>query len=150
MPMIVTPESALGQELAKWNKPYVFQPYPKMLYRAERRPDGVVSVVEHNDSLFGGNPGAAEQFSKRCQFIVKNEREEAEYLERGWRSTQAEALALFEAREMSRARSAAHRAYEDRNLSEAARAEMKEAEDATPEHVAEVPEKPRMRRARRA
>jgi len=144
--MVISPESELGKEMAKWNKPYHYEPFPKMLYRANRRPDGKPSVGEALDSFFGGQPGAAELFSNTCQMIVQDERERTKYLEMGWRETQAEAMDLFEMQQVRVSDSAAHRAHEDRNMGEKAQVEAKAAEEATMEHVAEVPRQP-IRRA---
>lgn len=141
MAMVITPESAMGQELAKWNRPYTFQPFPMMLYKAQDRPDGIPSVGEYLDSVFGGVLGAAEAFTNRCQKIVQNEQELAAALEMGWRKTQKEAMALREAKDCARSTAAAHRAYEDRNMSEAAQAEARAVEQSTEHHVAEVPVK---------
>ena len=150
MPILITPESELGKELAKWNKPYTYQPYPRMLYKAQRRPDGVPSVGEVDDKFFGGNPGGAEAFSATCQKTVEDEREETRAIEMGWRGHPKEAMEFFEEREKALGASAAHRAYEDRNMGEKAKAEAAAAEATTVEHVAEVPEKKTRRRRKRA
>jgi hypothetical protein len=140
----------MGQELAKWNGPYRHQDFPMMLYMAQTRPDGIVSVGEVADAVFGGAPGAAEAWTRRCQMIVASERELAEALERGWRKTQGEAMQRHRAKDEYVADAAAHRAYEDRNMSEAAQAEAKAAEQSTEEHVAEVPVKRGPGRPRKA
>lgn len=149
MPIVITPESDLGRELAKWEQPGynpAAHPFPKMLYRANRRPDGVVSVGEADDAVFGGQPGAAEAFNSRCQIIVENEVAMSQAAERGWFVTPAEALAYSRACDKRLSTTAAHRAHEDRSMSAAARAEAAAVEAATPEHVAEIPEKPGRRR----
>lgn len=148
MPVVITPESPLGLELAKWNKPYTYQPFPRMMYRASRRPDGVVSVNEGDDGLFGGRPGAAEQWSQKNWVIVNNDDERVARLEQGWREHPTEAIALFEARECGKANEAAHRAWVDRNMSPAAQAEVAAAEAATEEHLPEIKERRRQRRKR--
>jgi len=135
MPVIITPESELGKEMAKWNKPYRFEPFPQMLYRAQRRTDGVVLVLDPND----------ETFSRSCWLVVHDERERQRELERGWRESPAEALALFEARACDIADEAARRAAADQRMSEKAQAEAAAADAATPEHVPEVPQAPRRR-----
>lgn len=145
MAIVITPESELGKELAKWNKPYVYSEYPRMLYMARRRPDGVVSVLEVDDKVFGGNPGTAEKFNATCQLIVKNDEELRNAMDRGWRMSMQEALERHEAKEKAIAEAAAVRAHEDQKMSEAAKAEAAAAEAATIEHVAEVPEKKRGR-----
>lgn len=149
MGVIITPESEYGKELVRWNKPYVFQPFPQMLYLARRRPDGVMSVGETEDSVFGGRPGAAEAFTGTCQMTVKNESELNRYLELGWRPSPQEAMDRLKSKERLISDAAAHRAYEDRNMSDAAKAEAAAADAATPEHVAEVPEARRRGRPRK-
>jgi hypothetical protein len=149
MPVLITAESQLGIEMAKWNVKRPFSPFPRMMYMAQARPDGIMSVGETLDSIFGGQPGSAEAFSTRCQMEVKDEDEMNRRLEQGWRCTPGEAKERLEAKEKAIADTAAHRAYEDRNMSEAARAEVAEAEAATEHHVAEVPEKRRPGRPRK-
>lgn len=148
MAMIISPDSEYGKEHAKWNKPYVFAMFPKMLYKAQRRPDGTPSVGEGLDSLCGGAPGAAEAFNRSTQKEVSSEAEMSLELERGWRETPQEALAFFASREESRSTEAAHRHHDDRNMGELAKKEAAAADAETSEHVAEVPRK-RVRRRKR-
>jgi hypothetical protein len=149
---LVSTDSEEGKEYLKWERKPDYNPnapenqFPKMLYQAHKRPDGVVSVNEVTDVPFGGVMGAAENFNRQCQRIVKGPQEMQAAFEGGWHATQGEALEAFERNERLRGDTAAHGAYEDRNLSELAKAERKAAEDATPEHVAEVPEKRRAKR----
>lgn len=138
----ISPESELGKEMAKWEKPYRFEPFPKMLYRANRRPDGKPSCSEADDRLFGGQPGSAELFSATCQMVVQSETELTKYLEMGWREGPTEAMEYFEQKEQGLGNAAAHRAHDDRNMGEKAQAEVKAAEDATSEHVPEIPRTP--------
>ena len=150
MPVVINPETPYGQEMAKWNKPYHFEPFPKMLYKAQRRPDGVVACVETSDAPFGGNPGAAEQFTRSCQTTVNDETELTRALETGYRESPAEAMEYFEEKARYLSTAAAHRHHEDRGMSDKAKAEASAADDETPEHVAEVPRKrgrPRKRKA---
>jgi hypothetical protein len=95
-----------------------------MLYMAQKRPDGVMSVGEVMDGIFGGQPGSAEAFTSRCQCVVENEQERAVKLEQGWRPTPKEAYARLNAKDDSMSTAAAHRAFEDRNMSDAAKAEI--------------------------
>ena len=145
MGLVILPESDLGKELAKWNQPFydpTKHPFPAMMYVARRRPDGVVAVYETDDRLFGGQAGTAERWTMQNCLTVNDEHEMQRALERGYRKTPQEALACFESKEKYIADSAAHRAYEDRNMSEKAKAEIKEAEDAAGmDHVPEIPEK---------
>lgn len=141
MPMVISPESELGKELAKWNRPYVKREFPKMLYRAQRRPDGVPSTSECSDSFFGNVPGGAEAFNARCQITVENEQQMTAELQRGWHPTPQDALDAFERAEVRKGDATAHRHYEDRSMSPAAQAEAKAADDASFEHLPEIPEK---------
>lgn len=146
---LISRDSEEGKELLKWEKPYRFEKYPLMVYRARRRPDGIVSVGEGDDAAFGGKMGAAETWTNGCQMIVRSEQEHQKAKENGWRDTQAEAIEAFEAKERKLGQAAAERAYEDRNMSEAAKAEVEAAESQTVEHLPEVPEKRRRGRPRK-
>ena len=151
MSIQITAESDLGKELAKWEKPYKFEPFPAMMYKANRRPDGVISVGEANDERLGGQPGCAEAFSATCQTTVKDETEMVRALELGWRKSPHDAMEHFEEKERLLSTSAAHRAHDDRNMSPAAKREAAAAEGSTVEHVAEVPRKklpPKKRRGK--
>lgn len=145
MGVVISPDSELGKELAKWNKPHDIRDphnhFPRMLYMAQTRPDGVSSVCETNDDVFAGKPGAAEAFNGRCQRIVQSEQEERIAEEQGWRHSPAEAMERHESKEKSIADAAAHRAYEDRNMSDAAKVEIAAAEAETAGHVPEVKQK---------
>ncbi len=149
MPVVVNPDSEYGKELAKWNVKRPFAAFPKMLYMAKKRPDGIVSVQETDDRLFGNNPGAADAWTATCQKVVKDEYEMQKALEAGWRKSQAEALEHHEAREKYKGDVAAHRLYEDRNMSEAAKAEAAEVDASTDEHVPEIPVKRKPGRPRK-
>ena len=150
---LISTDSEEGKEYLKHERKPNYNPnapenqYPRMLYQAHKRPDGIVSVNEVSDRVFrekiDGNwvetMGSADAFNRTCQRIVKGPQEEQSALEGGWHRTQQDALESFERKERLRGDAAAHRAHEDRNMSESAKAERKAAEDATPEHVAEVP-----------
>lgn len=137
MGMVITPESEYGKELAKWNKPYVYERYPAMLYKAIRMDDDGQIVVR-----------GTEKINRQCQLVVHNEAEQSKAMEAGWRTNPVEAVEYLKSRDKQISTAAAHRNYEDRNMSEAARAEAEAYEGDSPEHVAEIPEKPKKRRAR--
>ena len=155
MGVIVTSNSDYGKELAKWEmfpqpwapspgRPFMQREFPLMLYRAVVRFDGKVSVGEGDDKIFGGAPGSAEQFTRQCQRVANDESELEKAMGEGWRRTQKEALEHHEKLQKFVETAAAHRAYEDRGMSEKAKKEAAEAEAAVPTHVAEVSEKPRL------
>jgi hypothetical protein len=143
----ISPQSELGKELAKWNKPYKYEEFPRMLYRARRRPDGVVRSDEVDDKFFGDKLGAAELWSKGNQVIVKNEDEYLKAKGQGWSDSPADAIELFKHEQDEVATQAAHRAHDDRNMGEQAKAEANAAESAESfEHVPEIAEKPKKRK----
>jgi hypothetical protein len=143
MGVIVTAESEYGKELAKWNAKRPPAAYPRMLYRAQLRPDGVYSVHEVDDRVFGGRPGAAESWTFGCQFTVNDEAEHRKARDGGWRDSHAEAMEYQRGLEKFVSDAAAHRHHEDRLMGEQARAEAEAADASTVDHVAEVPEKRR-------
>ena len=156
---IISRESSMGKELARWEKPSNWTPeanqYPRMLYRAEHRPDGRRSVGEVQDSIFANRdtngvlaivPGAAEQWSRRCQLTVNNESEEHRAMENGWRRHPKEALELLESRDGSVSQLAAERHFMDARMSPQAQAEAAAVDASTLKHVASIPEKPRVKR----
>jgi hypothetical protein len=135
--------------------PYVYRPFPKMLYRAELFQGkvacrGIVpSPWEFRDPAhLRSAQEQADEFTKRCQRIVGNETEMQAAMESGWRESEAEAVEYLEARQRSRGDAAARLNYEDRNLPEPAQreraAELAEAHSRG-EHLVEVPEKRRGR-----
>jgi hypothetical protein len=137
--------------------PYTYRPYPKMLYRAEHFNGQVRCMAAPPDSYdfkddreFKRAEEAALRFTDKCQRIVNSQEEQARAWEDGWRESPAEAVARLEARDRELSTAAAHRAYEDRNMSEAARreiaAELKDAD----EHLAEVPTAAERKRRRSA
>jgi hypothetical protein len=58
----------------------------------------------------------------------------------GWRESPEDALALLEAHHENLGQEAAHRAHDDRSMSESAQREIAAYESTTSQHVAEVPE----------
>lgn len=44
MSIVNTGQTELDQEIARWNKPYVFTPYPRMLYRGLLKSNGSTQV----------------------------------------------------------------------------------------------------------
>ncbi len=137
----VSTESGMGKELAKWNKPYEFKQFPLMLYRAQRLPGSGKWVTSDPTN---------EAFTLSCQRVVRSEAElEAAKREGvGWSDSPQSAIewALGLEKEISNA--AAERAYQDRNMSEKAKAESASAEGENFGHLPEIPEKPVARRGR--
>jgi hypothetical protein len=137
---------ALGEP----GNPYVYRPYPKMLYRAQRPPKGgafACSLPQPDAAMFSDprDLERAEQvqrkFDASCQRIVGDETERSRAMEDGWRESPGDAVSYMEARETDRSTAAAHRNYEDRNMSEPAKREIEAAQAQTDGHLAEVPRK---------
>lgn len=120
-----------AKEMARWNKPYVYEEFPKMLYRAATTTAGRVELVPPR--------------------LVTTLREEQDALSAGWcldpqRATDAETR-----RQEAIGTAAAERAYTDRHLSASAQAEAAAADQAAgAKHLGEIPERPRRPRASRA
>jgi hypothetical protein len=118
------PELGLDErqkELRKWEKPYRYEEFPKMLYRAGPVVAGRVTVAER---------------------IVQTEVEERFAREAGWTTNPNGAREMALAEQAERGDEAAARAYWDRRLSPAAQAEAA-AHDATSlEHLPEIPAQP--------
>jgi hypothetical protein len=129
----ISSESAYGKALAEAEKPYVYRPYPTMLYRAKK--DG------QRVTLAGGG----QDIDPRCMLVVHSEEEEAKAKREGWRNSPQEALDFQVGLDRDVAQAAAERNWDDRNMSEAAKAESAEAEAAAVGHLGEIPEKPRRR-----
>jgi len=154
----ISRESPLGKELEKWERKPDWtpekNPYPKMLYRAEHRPDGKRSVHEVNDALFPVQgekgtliqAGAAEQWSRRCQLTVYSEAEMIRAMENGWRAHPKEALEVLEAKDNAIAAVTAERHHKDARMSEPAQREADAIDHTTLKHLPEIPEQPRQRK----
>lgn len=108
------------KELAYWNRPYVFRPYPKMLYRGTTTRDGRLTVDQR---------------------IVGSDEEERQALEIGWVPNPQAATEAETARQEAVGTAAAERAWSDRRLSAAAQAETAALDQTTAKHLGEIPEK---------
>lgn len=151
-------ESVHAKELSKWNRPKRdggmncngFEQYPRMLYKAQQNPlsnrfevllpRDVISLDKTTVLL------SAEAFNASCQMTVSDQREFEAAKADGWRESPKEAMAYYESLQQDIAVAAAERAYQDRNMSEKAKAEVAKVEAASPVHVAEIPEQPKKRK----
>lgn len=154
-------DSPLGQEAAKWEKPYQFVPYPAMMYRAQRLPGNGkwataaplpqrYAFSREEDWAFAKMQ--AEAFTRECQRVVNDDRERRAALDtgEGWQDTPQEAIDWQLNLEKLMGQEAAERAYRDRNMSEGAKAESAAAEAEHFGHLPSIPEKPRRGRPRKA
>lgn len=132
MPVIHTPDTAYAQERRKHEanftpygppgRPYVYQAYPAMLYKATRTEMGRV--------MFEGRVAASEVESRllEAQGFVPDGREAA--------------YNRLVAQEREIAKLAAERAHQERTMSPAAQAEAAAVDAATDRHVPVIPETP--------
>jgi hypothetical protein len=114
------------KELKKWEAPYRYQEFPKMLFRGMTTTQGRVEVERR---------------------IVAGEREETLAKESGWANSSAQAAAVETGRQEALGTAAAERAWDDRRVSAAAQAEVAVAEAATTRHLGEIPRRPVKRKS---
>lgn len=144
MSMVVTPDTPYGKELWKWDhlesethpsdssirgmRPATFKSHPAMMYR----------MTQKNpwkwDSEIAADENAQRNLESRG-FVA------------GGLAAAAEA---FDVHEKAMAVAAAERNYADRHISEKARAEVNAAEQASSQHLGEIPAQPIKRRGRKA
>lgn len=160
MGRVISPTSEEGKELQKWEQfnshwngevipagnPYVFRPYPAMLYRAIKKDNGKVVCMEPapnpyhytNINDFQRAELMAEAFTKSCQKIVHSESDEALARGQGWCKTPQAALDAFETAEQAIGTAAAEANAAVLRMTERAKAEHEAAENSTHEHVTDV------------
>jgi hypothetical protein len=162
MGVVIQPDSELGKELQRWEQfpvrtstgetlpagnPYVFRPYPKMLYKAHPFRTGKTLCFAPAVSPFGWtDPNQYQQalieadaFNKSCQRIVGSESDHAIAKGQGWCETPDLALAFHEQQQDAIGQAAAEAAYSVQRMGEKARGEFDAASDATDVHVTDVP-----------
>ena len=161
--VVVIPGSNYAKEMAKFEQfpskygenpgnPYVYRPFPKMVYKAELYQGMIrcMAAVSPNEYVNVNEQMRAEesarQFTEKCQRTVKDDREYQVAMEMGYRETPTEAVEYLEAKQRSIADAAAERNYADRNMGEKAKAEaaaeVQRAFNEEGKHAAEVPEAP--------
>ena len=165
--VVVVPGSNYAKEMEKFEQfpskfgsrpgnPYAYRPFPKMLYRAEHWNGKATCMaaepnpVEYSDPReWERHQELARRFTEKCQRIVNDEREMQAAMENGWREGPLEAVEYLLGRDKDVSTATAHRHFEDRNMSEKAKAEIKAAEEeAGGAHIPEIPAKPIRRRGR--
>src|SRR5499427_203386 len=113
--------SERDKELKRWNAPYVYREFPKMLYRGTTVA-GRVTVEQR---------------------IVGTEGEELLATGTGWLPRPDQAEAVETARQEQLGTDAAVRAWDDRRLSPAAQAEAAAFDASSAKHTPEIPEQPK-------
>lgn len=156
--VMISSETPLGKELMKFERRGDYRPenhpFPMMMYRAVKQKDGKICGHEVEPSQYGwADMGQYQReverirtFNESCQKTVKNEEEYLLAKGNGWRESIKEAEELCKSLEHQKQEAAAEFAYETRNYSEKAKAEIREAEESTDEVLADMP--PAKRRGR--
>lgn len=165
--VVIVPGSNYQRELGRFEQfhskytgdegpgnPYRYRPFPKMVYIAKKYKGKVLCMAAPPHPLEFANPKEYERaeesaaiFTKECQRIVNDETEYQKAMEAGYRESPSEAVEHAEAREEKKADATAERNWEDRNMSDKAKAEARKAEDAAgAEHLPEIARTP-VRRA---
>jgi hypothetical protein len=130
MPVLHSPDSeyakerrkheALHSEFGAPGKPYVFQPYPTMMYKAGLNDKSQVAILDSIEAT--------------------TERERREFEKLGFvHGGQGAAVAAFERQRQEMAVLAAKRNFEDRNMSEEAKSERDVVEARSSEHLGAIP-----------
>lgn len=140
MPIVRTGETEHDKELARWDLPKRlgghnadgYERFPLMLYKARRADNGQVKCMEapplihHYDTIgaYHRAEALATAFTNQCQMTVRSESEYERARSDGWRDTQGEAIAHFEAVQREIADAAAEEQFRVRRMSEPAQAEF--------------------------
>ena len=168
MAILIDTDSEEAKERRKWEQhpspygppgnPYRFRAFPAMLYRARQIPPGMPGAgkwatgLERPSRHWFPSPEAwdracqeIDSFARSTQITVNDEAEYKRARAEGWcdSAPEAEQAALAAQQELSTL--AAHRAYEDRNMSEGAKAEAAAAEAEHFGHRPAIPEQPSRR-----
>jgi hypothetical protein len=170
--IVWNPASTYVKEMRRWEQfpseytvkskpgnPYVYRAYPKMLYKAQRMPNGQYTCLSAapDPYLYQGHDDynraclMVETFNRSCTRIVTDESAERIAIGQGWAEDPSKAMAQYEAEQQAIGNAAAEAAFSARRMTEKAREEYAEAEQQTHEHVTDVvPTKTRGRHAVRA
>jgi len=137
----VSADSPMGKEIAKWNKPYKYEEYPLMLFRAQRLP---------GSGKWATSSPTDQAFTRSCQKVVGNDEEYKRAKDEGigWSDSPQEAIEWALALEKSISTAAAERIAADSKMSEKAQAEAAQFEQENFGHQGEIPEQPIRRRGR--
>lgn len=161
--VVIVPGSNYQRELGRFEQfpskytgdegpgnPYRYRPFPKMVYIAKKFKGKIVCMAAPPHPVEFVNPKeyeradeAAAIFTRECQRIVNDETEFQKAMEAGYRESPAEAVEHAEKREDRKADATAERNYDDRHMSDKAKAEARAKEDAAgAEHLPEIPRTP--------
>lgn len=123
MAIVRTGESEYDKEMAKWDKPYRFEPFPKMVYRAIKV-NGAVTVF----SVDG-------EHDRQTTRTVKSEHELAAALSEGWHPSPQDAYNAMQLRDQQHSDDAAVVNYEVSKMSKKAQKDFAAQAAATDKHL---------------
>ena len=126
--------------------PYVYRPYPKMLYKAQKNPMGtVLCMMDAPHPYAFDKPEQFERamllfevFNKSCQKIVDDDAAEAGAKGQGWCDSIQAAIEHFERQEQAVGNAAAEVLHAAQGMSAKAKRELATVERQTSEHVVDV------------
>lgn len=152
-PHEISTKTELGKELWSFENKGDYNPkanpFPMMMYKAFEV-NGIVKCMDQypkpwtitNPDMYRAACESVDNFNRSCQLTVSDETEYKKALHEGWREGPTEAYDHAMKLHDAVAHAVSERNYQDRNMSEKAKAEIAAAEAATPRLVPEIPEKP--------
>ena len=154
MAIVHNPDSEYAREHERWNTTKQhggfnangFEEYPLMVFKAFERDNGKVMC---GDPLAAVGDSEGEAFSRSCQLIVRNDEERDKAVKAGWSIGPDKAIEKYEHDMRSIAEVTAQRHFAEQGIGDLAKAEAKQADDATHRQVPEVPEKRKRGRPRK-
>jgi hypothetical protein len=160
MGVVISPDSELGKELLRWEQhrtrfvpedaqpgnPYVFRPYPRMVFRAQLAPGGQTRCLLPPPNPYEfTKPDEFERavlqfeaFNRSCCRIVQSESEHRMANGQGWADSPAEALGVAEKEAQAIGNAAAEAIATAKRMSAKAQDEFAEASAETHQHVTDV------------
>jgi hypothetical protein len=150
---------AYVKEMRKWEQfpsewtvksrpgnPYVFREYPKMLYKAQRMPNGQYAcLMPAPDPYAYERPDQYqrailfwESFNRSCYRTVDDESQERLAKGQGWALDAKAAMELHEKEQQAIGNAASEAAWAAQRMTEKARAELASADGSTHQHVTDV------------
>jgi hypothetical protein len=154
MAIVHNPDSEYAREHERWNTTKQhggfnangYEEYPLMVFKAFERDNGKVMC---GDPLAAVGDSEGEAFSRSCQLIVRNDEERDKAVKAGWSIGPDKAIEKYEHDMRSIAEVTAQRHFAEQGIGDLAKAEAKQADDATHRQVPEVPEKRKRGRPRK-
>lgn len=160
MGRVISPESEEGKELAKWEQfpanwngnvvqagnPYVYRPFPKMLYKATKREDGRIVCLESEPAMsafltmdsYQREVARVHAHNASACLTVGSADEMERAVRQGWvEGSPLDAIARLKAFEDEIANAAAEANAKAVGMTDKARRERNKRESATDEHVPE-------------